>query len=114
MLNKLARITLVVLIPITALGTPKGKETIQLQVVSSRTRIHGAAPDVFSYTDLMFTRINGKNVVYECSQRGDECPLVEDGKTYSADRMGNVIFISMTSPEGNRSLRVKYKEVGSW
>src|ERR1700676_4653901 len=115
MLNKSAKIAVLVLIPLSAFATPKGRETITLQVISSKTKIHGSSPsNIFSYTDVMFTQVNGKNVVYACDQRGDICPLMESGKTYTADREGNFIYVSMSSPEDKKSFPVKYKLVGSW
>ena len=115
MLNKVARITFSVLIPIVAFAAPKEKQTIQLQVVSSQTKIHSSPPsNVFSYTDVIFATVNGKKVMYACAQRGDICPLMESGKTYTADRVGSVIYISMSVPEDKRPLSVKYKEVGTW
>jgi hypothetical protein len=37
-----------------AFATPKGRETIELQVVSSQTKTHGSPPgEVFRYTDVM-------------------------------------------------------------
>ena len=113
--NNVARITLSVLIPFVAFAAPKQKETIELQVISSKTRIHGSSPgNVFSYTDVMFTQVNGKRLVYACDQRGDVCPLMESGETYTAVRVGDVIYISMSSPENQKPFSVKYKQVGSW
>jgi hypothetical protein len=115
MLNTVARIAFAVVIPIVAFATPKVRETIELQVVSSQTKTHGSPPgEVFHYTDVMFTHVNGKNVIYACDQRGDLCPLMESGKSYTADRVGNFIYISMSLPEGKRPISVKYKQVGSW
>jgi hypothetical protein len=115
MLNKTARIAFLVLIPLCAFATPKAKETITLQVVSSNTRIHGSfSAAAFAYTDIMFTTFNGKKVVYECVQRGNICPLVESGKNYSADREGDFIYISMSSPEIKKAFPVKFKQVGIW
>jgi hypothetical protein len=114
MLNKSAKIAVLVLIPLSAFATPKGRETITLQVVSSKTKIHSSSGNVFSYTDVMFTQVNGKNVVYACDQRGDVCPLMESGKTYTADREGNFIYVSMRSPEDKKPFSVKYKQVGIW
>jgi hypothetical protein len=113
--NKCAKIVFSVLIPLIALATPKGKETIKLQVVSSKTKIHGSATgNRFIYTDLMFTLVDGKKVAYACNQRGDACPLMEDGKTYTADRVGDVIYISMSAPGDKKPFSVKYKQLGSW
>jgi len=115
MLNKAARIAFLFLIPLGALATPKAKETITLQVVSSNTRIHGSfSSAAFAYTDIMFTTFNGKKVVYECVQRGNICPLVESGKIYTADQEGDFIYISMSSPEMKKAFPVKFKRVGSW
>src|ERR1019366_10332206 len=80
MLNKVAIIAFAVLIPIVAFGTPKEKkekETIEVKVVSSKVRNHGAFPRVFSYTYLMDTEVDGKKVEFACAQRGDECPMME-------------------------------------
>jgi hypothetical protein len=115
MRNKVAKTAFLVHIPLIASATPKGKETIQLQVVSSKTKIHASASgNVFIYTDLMCTLVDGKKVAYACAQRGDACPLMEDGKTYSADRAGDVIYISMSAPGGKKPFSVKFKQVGSW
>ncbi len=85
MLNKTAKIAILALIPLSAFATPKVKDTISLQVLRSSTRINSSSPsNIFTYTDLMFTEFNGKRVVYECVQRGDICPMVESGKTYTA------------------------------
>ena len=115
MLNKFVKTACLVLIPLIAFATPKGRETIKLQVVSSKTKIHtSSSGNVFSYTDLMFTLVDGKNVLYACSQRGDICPPMESGKTYTAERVGDVIYISMTAPENKKPFSVKYKQVGAW
>jgi len=115
MLNKSVKTACFVLIPLIAFATPKGRETINLQVVSSKTKIHNSSSgNVFSYTDLMYTLVDGKNVLYACGQRGDICPLMESGKTYTAERAGDVIYISMTTPENKKPFSVKYKQVGVW
>jgi hypothetical protein len=114
MLSRVASITLLVFIALVAYAAPKGKETIQVQVVSSRTKTHGSPPgEVFEYTDVMFTLVDGKRVVYECDQRGDVCPVLDSGKMYPAERVGNEVYFSMSSPKGKPFL-VKYKEVGGW
>jgi hypothetical protein len=53
-------------------------------------------------------------VVYICDQRGDICPLMEDGKTYTADRAGDFIYILMSVPGEKKPISVKYKQAGSW
>lgn len=113
--NKVATISVLVLFPLIAFATPKGRETIKLQVVSSKTKIHSSSSgNAFIYTDFMFTLVDGKTVVYICDQRGDICPLMEDGKTYTADRAGDVIYISMSVPGEKKPVSVKYKQAGSW
>jgi hypothetical protein len=113
--GQVAGIAVLILISLVAFTTAKGKETIEVQVVSSKTRIHGSSPgNVFTYTGFLYTRVNGKNVLYECNQRGDNCPLMESGKTYSADREGNFIYISMSLPDDKRTISVKYRLIGSW
>jgi hypothetical protein len=113
--NRAARIAWLLLIPLSAFATPKARETIKLQVVSSKTRIHGSFSNAaFAYTDIIFTTFNGKKVVYECVQRGNICPMVESGKDYTADREGDFIYISMSSPEIRKAFPVKFKQVGSW
>jgi hypothetical protein len=115
MANRAARIACLLLIPLSAFATPKARENITLQIVSSKTRIHGSFSNTaFAYTDIIFTTYNGNKVVYECVQRGNICPMVESGKTYTADREGGFIYISMSSPEMKKAFPVKFKRVGSW
>lgn len=115
MLNKIKKIAFLVLIPLSAFATPKVKETITLQVVTSNTRIHGASSrNVFAYTDLMFTQLNGKKIVYQCVQRGNICPMVESGKAYTADKRGGFIYFTMDTPTDKKPLSVKFRQVGSW
>jgi hypothetical protein len=115
MRNRAAKIAILLLIPLSTFATPKEKEIIKLEVVSSKTRIHGSfSKAAFAYTDIIFTTLNGKKVVYECVQRGNICPMVESGKTYTADRDGEFIYISMNSPEIKKAFPVKFKQVGSW
>jgi hypothetical protein len=114
--TRLFRSFLLALIPLIVFATPtkQAGESIQLEVVSTKTNYHGSSPQVFKYTEVMFTRVSGKRLVFVCEQRGDECPLMQDGKTYSADRVGNFIYLSMSSPDGKKSMPVKYKETGTW
>jgi len=108
-------ISILTTISYAVFAMPKERETIELQVVSSQAKIHGSFPNKgFRYTDVMFTQVNGKKIVYECVQRGHDCPLVGSGKTYTADRVGNVIYMAMSSPDGKQQISVKYKQLGSW
>ena len=110
MLNRAAKIAFLLLIPLSAFAIPKEKGSTTLQVVTSRTKIHGSSPgNIFTYTDLIFTEVKGKKVVYECIQRGDICPILESGKTYTADQQGSVIYILMSSPEDKKELSAKFK-----
>jgi hypothetical protein len=116
MRNRVVGTTLLVLVSLfgrAAYAAPSDKETIQVLVVSSQVKTHGASPDVFQYTDVMFTKVNGKKIVYECDQRGDLCPVMESGKTFMATRDGKYLYFSVTSPQG-KPYTVKYKEGGSW
>jgi len=114
MLTRLTITTLLILAAVVAYAAAKEKETIQLQVVSLRTKFHGRPPDeVFEYTDVMFTLVGGKKVAYACDQRGKVCPVVEPGKTYTADQEGTAIYVSMSSPTG-KPLLVKFKGLGEW
>jgi len=115
MLSRVAKIAFLIFIPLSALAAPKVKENVTLQVVTTTTRIHGAfTNDAFAYTDLMFTEFNGKKVVYECVQRGNVCPMVEAGKSYTVNRNGDVIYISMSSPVAKKAFQVKFRQVGNW
>lgn len=115
MLSKTAIIACLILIPLSAFAARKGKESVTLQVVMSNTRIHGSlSKNPFAYTDLMWAQFNGKKVVYQCVQRGNICPMLESGKTYTANRTGAIIYISMSSPEDKKPLSVKFRQVGSW
>ncbi len=107
---------LLILVPMIVFATPTKQtgESIQIEVVSTKTNYHGSSPKVFEYTEIMFARVNGKKLVFVCAQRADECPLIQAGKTYSADRVGNFIYLSMSSPDGKKSMPVKYKETGTW
>jgi hypothetical protein len=115
MRNIVAKIILSVLIPTTIFAARKEKETIELKVVSSKTKIHGSFSNaVFTYTSIMFTEVNGIKLMYACNQRRDFCPLMEAGETYTADRVGNVIYVPMKFPDEKHPLPVKYKQVGRW
>lgn len=107
---------LLILVPLIVFATPTKQPggSIQIEVVSTKTNYHGSSPRVFEYTEIMFTRVNGQKLVFVCQQRGDECPLMQPRKAYSADRVGNFIYLSMSSPDGKKSMPVKYKETGTW
>jgi hypothetical protein len=120
MFKRFAAIAFFVLIPLSVFATPKakeskGKETIALQVVSSKTRINSSSDrNIFTYTDLMFTQFNGKRLVYQCAQHGDICPMVESGQTYTAERDGAYIRITMAFSDDQKSLPIKFRQVGTW
>jgi hypothetical protein len=110
MLNRAAKIAFLLLIPLSAFAT-----TTTLQVVTSKTKIHNSSGgNIFVYTNLMFTEVNGKRVVYECVQSGDICPMVEPGKTYTVDRKGAYIYVTLNTPEDKKAVSVKFRQVGSW
>ena len=70
------------LIPTIVFAAPakQAAESVQVEVVSTKTNYHGSSPNVFKYTEAMFTRVSGKQLVFVCEQRGDPCPLMQDGK----------------------------------
>jgi hypothetical protein len=112
----LLRTIFLVLIPVIGFAAPKNKEAapIMFQVISSKTQIHGRPPNVFSYTDVIFARVEGKNIIFVCDQRGDACPLMETGKTYSADRVGDFIYLMLGAPGEKRPSSIRYRQTGSW
>jgi len=112
--NRAAVIAVLILAPLSAFATPNGKVTRTFQVDNATTRIHGSSGTAFSYTDLVFTQIDGKKVVYECVQRGDICPMLEPGKSYTADQDGAFLYVPMTAPELKKAVSAKFKLVGSW
>ena len=117
MLKRTAIIAIWAFIPLCALAAPKEKEkgSVKLQVVTSQTRVHGSySNNAFAYTDLVFTEVNGKKIVYECVQRGDICPMVESGQTYTADLDGASLHILMNTPQSQKAVSVKFKQVGTW
>jgi hypothetical protein len=114
MRNNLAGIVFAVLIPFAILSSAKEKESVEVKVVFSKTKIHNSSRgNVFTYTFLLYTQVNGMNLLYTCDQKGDLCPLMEAGKTYPAERSGDVINIPMTLPDG-KIQSIKYKEAGTW
>lgn len=115
MLSRPAKIASLLLVPCCVLAGPKEKGTTKVQVVTALTQIHGSSSgNMFSYTNLMFTEVNGKKLVYECAQTGDLCPILESGQTYTANQDGAYIYIPMSLPEGKKDLAFKFKKVGNW
>lgn len=115
MVRKSAKIAFLTLIPFCTFAGPKERGAAKLQVVTARTEIHGSSSgDIFTYTHLMFTQINGKRLVYECAQRGDVCPVLESDQTYTANQDGAFLYLSMGAPEGKKDVFVKFRRVGSW
>lgn len=113
--NRIAKLALLIFVPLSAIGSPNGKASITLQVDKSTTRIHGSSTkNPFSYTDLIFAQIEGKKVIYECVQHDDLCPILDPGKTYTADQDGHFLFVPMTAPELKKAVSAKFKLVGSW
>ena len=115
--NKAATIVILILIPLSAFATPRKGETANttVHVDTLITNIHGSSSgNLFSYTDRMFARVNGKRIVLECAERGDYCPVLESGRAYNADQEKSFIYISSSSPEGEKTLSTKYKQVGIW
>ena len=114
MSNRSAKLAVLLLTPLSVLAAPNGKVARTLQVSNSTTRIHGSSGNAFSYTDLVFTQIDGKKLVYECVQRGDICPMLEPGKSFDAEQDGSYLYIPVTAPELKKAISAKFKLVGSW
>ena len=113
--NRIAKLAFLILIPASAFAAPSGKVSITLQVDKSTTKIHGSSSqNPFSYTDLVFTQIDGKKVVYECDQHDDICPILEAGKSYTADQEGHFLYLPMTAPEMKKAGIARFRLVGSW
>ena len=113
----LLRTIFLVLVPVIGFAAPKSKDAtpIMFQVISTRTQIHGRPPNVFSYTDVIFARVDGKNTIFVCDQKGDACPLMETGKTYSGDQVGDYMFLMLDpAPGEKRPTSVRFKQTGSW
>lgn len=114
MRNQAVRIFFVVLIPLCVLAGPKDRAATNFQVFTVRTQIHGSTGNLFTYTNLIFAQVNGKKLVYECAQRGDLCPVMESGKTYTGAQDGTFLYVPMSFPDGPKDLPVKFRRVGSW
>lgn len=117
MLNRSAKIVFFILVPLCALAGPKEKGTAKVQVVTARTQIHSSSSgNMFSYTNLVFTEINGKKLVYECAQSGDICPVLESGQSYTVNQDGDYLYFPLNAPEAKAKKDVagKFKRVGSW
>ena len=117
MSSKTAILVLLMMVSAASIAASKKKgaaESIQFQVKSTKTAIHGRTPNVFTYTQVMFVEVAGKRIVYSCDVRGDECPIMEAGKTYTADRAGDDIWFTMPVPDEKRPFEVRYKQIGTW
>lgn len=115
MLKNSASIFLFVCIPLCAIAGPKERATTTFEAVTVKTQIHGSSSGkMFTYTNQIFAQINGRRLVYECAQRGDICPVLESGKTYTAGQDGIFLYLPASFPDGSKDLSVKFKQVGSW
>src|SRR5436305_1244540 len=113
--KKLAAIIVALsLLPIVTFSATKEKGTIEFKVVSFKTKVHAAQGSIFSYTSIIFAQVGGMNVVLACAEKGDLCPLMDNGKTYTAEKDGDNVFIPMSFPDDKRPMRVRYKQAGTW
>lgn len=110
MRNKVAALIVFILLPIAVFSTTKERGTLEFKVVSSKLKVHNNGGPVFTYTSVIFAQVGGMDVVFWCAQKGDLCPLMETGKTYTAERDGDVIYVPMSFPDDQHPLRVKYKQ----
>jgi len=114
MWNHAAKVFLLALIPLSAVAGPKERGSTNFQVFTVRTQIHRSTRSMFTYTNLIFAQVNGRKLVYECAERGDLCPVMESGKTYSGAQDGTFLYVPMSFPDEQKDLAVKFKRVGSW
>jgi hypothetical protein len=118
MASKVAGVVLTALVLLSAsvaFATPKDRENIEIQVVSSKTKTRGSSLDkIFTYTDVIYTMVGSQKVAFECEQKNYVCPIMENGKTYSAERDGDTVYITMTAPGDKKPFPVKYGLIGPW
>ena len=115
MLKRISQLAALILIASSAFAAPKRSENTTLQVVFTTSNIHNTSrTSLFSYTQRILVKVNGKNLVYECAERDLNCPDLEAGKAYRADQEKSVIYILKSSPDGSRTFSTKFKQVGNW
>ena len=115
MFKKTAPIVFMILIACSAFAGPTRIENTSLQVVYTTSNIHNTSrTSLFSYTQRILAKVNGKNLVYECAERDLNCPDLEAGKAYRADQEKSVIYILKSSPDGSKTYSTKFKQVGNW
>jgi hypothetical protein len=114
MLTKIGAIAFSLLASPAVFAGPKHGQSAKMQVVSTKTGIHGSTSKTFTATDAIWARVGDRKVMYACAERGDTCPLIRPGKNYDVNQDGKLIYISVDSPDEKRPWSAKYKEVGTW
>jgi hypothetical protein len=117
MLKRIAGIIFSILVPMIAFAAPaskQGSQPMQIDVVSIKKGIHGASPNVFTYTAVIYGRVDGKNVMFVCAENKDACPYMEAGKMYVASRTGSLVYIPVTPVDTKKPVMVRYRQTGSW
>jgi hypothetical protein len=126
-MNRIAGFAALVLIPmlVCAAPTPKPRESIVVEVSSSKTNVHTSYKhgsgifgnklpnDAYSYTDIVFAVVDGKHLVYTCAEHNDACPLLESGSKVPAEREGDSIYILPTASSEKKPSPTHYKLVGN-
>jgi hypothetical protein len=121
-------IAALILVPSLVFAAPnskKQKESIVVEVASVKTNTHTTytrstswamsklPKDSYTYTDIVFAVVNEEHVVFVCAERDKTCPVLEAGSKIPAERDGDSIHISSSSPSEKKPLVVHYKVVGN-
>src|ERR1700690_2186341 len=127
-MNRIVRIVVLGLVPtlLCAAPTPKPRESIVVEVSSSKTDVHTSYKhgsgifgnklpnDAYSYTDIIFAVVDGQHVVYSCAEHNKSCPLLESGSKVPAERDGDSIYIpSAASSSEKKPVLTHYKLVSN-
>jgi hypothetical protein len=116
MLKRVLTIVLLMLAPMISFAAPakQGAEPLEIQVVSIKKGIHGTSPNVFTFTAVIYGRVDGKNLMFSCDEHGDQCPFMVAGMTYVASRTGDRVYIPVTPVDSKKPIMVKYRQNGAW
>src|ERR1035438_8660445 len=115
-MNRIVRIVVLGLVPtlLCAAPTPKPRESIVVEVSSSKTDVHTSYKhgwgifgnklpnDAYSYTDVIFALVDGQHVVCSCAPHKTPCPLWEPGSKVPAERARDSIYISSAASSSEK------------
>jgi hypothetical protein len=128
--NRFAAISVLILLPTIANASPapkKQKESITVEVASIKTdtyvtyaRINSLRKsrlpkDSYTYTDVIFAIVNGKHVVFSCTERKQVCPLLEPGAKLPAEQDGDSILLAQPNSSDKKASPTHYRLApGGW